>query len=119
MNIAGGQTWLKDQVFTNDGIAATYTRGDTVLSITVVPARTQWEVTNELSPAIFSDSSDFFVKESELTSLGEPQNGDRIAYDGDVFDVMSLQGGDHPWQWADPANRSTYRVHTKSSDPEK
>ena len=118
MNIAGGQTWLKGQVFDNDEIAATYTRGGAVLSITVVPARTEWEATNDVGPMIFSDRSDFFVKESDITSFGVPENGDRISYDGDVFDVMS-PGNGKPWQWADPANRTVYRVHTKSSDPEK
>lgn len=117
MNIAEGLVWLSERRFANDALAATYSRGEVDLSITVVPGRTEWESDGDEGAVVRMESPDFFVLVSDLGALSRPQAGDQIVYDSSVYEVMSPDGAS-PWQWADWPNRAVLRVHTKLVDTE-
>ena len=112
MNIAEAVDWLSGEMFDNEGVSIVYSRGLTDLSITAVLGRTNWEAEDAEGTTVRADSPDFMVKATDLGALTAPADGDEITYDGRTFGVMS-PGGANPWQWADGARRSVYRIHTK------
>lgn len=116
MNIAEAIVWLAGQQFERDGLAATYTRGVTALSITVVPTRTTWEQDSSTEGAVIRmDSPDFFIIASDLGALSVPADGDTITYNGSIYRVVSPTGGP-PWQWATWSSEQHYRIHTQKTD---
>ena len=116
MNIAAAVVWLAEQQFEQDGVAAMYTRGETELAITVVPARTTWEQDASTEGAIVRmDSPDFFIIAADLGALTAPADGDTITYDGSIYKIMSPDGA-MPWQWATWSSKLHYRIHTKKVD---
>jgi len=112
MNHATAQEWLRAQSFANDGVAATYARGAVVVAVTLVQGRSQWQTENDEGNLLHADSADFFIVAAEIATIGVPKSGDKITVGSTRFDVM-FAGQDHPWQWADEPNRTTYRIHTK------
>jgi len=118
MNISSAMLWMSNRKFTDDGIAVTYANeaGTTTGSVTAVQGKTAWESDgSDGGPIIKQDTPDWFIKVAAITALlsREPKAGDKITYDGRVFQIMNPSGGGAPWEWANWPHRSVYRIHSK------
>lgn len=110
-------TWLMPTLQATAGVAVTYTRDATSLTLTAVPGdpRMDVETAASLGLVLSSDARDWLVVASEL-SLGQPERGDTIVpqegpFKGWTFQVMGTSGE------REFANMDNYgdllRIHSK------
>ena len=98
------------------GVAVTYCRGTTELSLTVIKGRRQPELmeARSLQPwtQTHSELSDWLFPVSELASLtpAEPAIADWIEWNGRKYPLSAAEDG-KCWRWVDP-EESWVRVHT-------
>lgn len=93
------------------GTSASYRRGATAVSVTVVAGRSDADLVDEDGIATRMTADDWIVSAASITSLGEPKVKDRIVVDGRTYEVMSL-GTEGPWRFTDQT-RTEYRIHTR------
>lgn len=116
MNLfAKAREWLAPAVQAAAGVSVTYTRGATSVSLTPVPGRTVFVSNAEGAPRVEFGERDYLIPVSELTALGVPKIGDRIAETIDgvtvTFEVQQPNAGEPAWRY--DQTRSVFRVHCK------
>jgi hypothetical protein len=108
------------------GLAATYARGDTQLSITVIAQDGGRERENATRLGDSPDGTDyaiftpelgyagFSVKVGDLATLTPPvpQRGDVITIGSDSYQLLA-PAGLNPWRWEDLPFKQLFRCHTK------
>ncbi len=96
---------------------AMYARGATSASIKATKGSTRTTVVSIDGRNTISTQGrivDFIVDVSQLTTFSEPQVGDRITHDSQVFEVCHGVDGARAWVWSGRDNK-TYRIHTIKS----
>lgn len=93
------------------GASATYRRGASTVSVTVVPGRTDADLVDDDGIATRMTADDWIVSAASITSLNEPKTKDRIVVGGTTYEVISL-GQEGCWRFTDQT-RTEYRIHTR------
>lgn len=99
------------------GVKVTYTQAasGSTCSLTAVRGRTQFsQVNDRTGETTFMETNDFLIKSKDLRISGSvvtPTRGDRIAYDGVTYTVLS-DGSDAMFKYTDQS-RQTMRIHCK------
>lgn len=113
--------FLNRMVGTAGGLAITYTRGATTITIAAADALVwagdaRFAVTTDGGPRVVWGERQYLIVADALGALGEPEEGDRIAEavggEDCVFEVAQPGSGDPAVRWSDAA-RSRWRVNTK------
>lgn len=104
----------RSRLNTAAGGAAVYVRASFRIRVPVVLGQTVFsDEQADLDSYADIKSVDFLIAPSDLklgNDLLEPQRGDRIEYDGEIFDLMAGTGGS-AWSWSD-SRKTFYRLHT-------
>lgn len=99
-----------------DGVAVTYTRGATVVTLTVWVGRTAFSrLGTEPGPALVWGDRDYLVAAADLVAAGltEPRKGDRVTEAGaGTFEVVPPDTGEPAFRFSDQT-RLVYRLHVK------
>ena len=90
-------------------IPVKYVRGNDELEISASQGRTNFRIEDSYGQLIRYQSCDFLISAALLPF--EPEAGDQIILNGDVFEVMA-PASEPCWRWINP-HRTTYRIHTK------
>ena len=90
---------------------AVYRRGADERSVKAVLGRTVFRSQNDYGAWVRTESRDFIVTAEQLDI--EPQAGDEIVYQGDVYEVLA-PNGEPVWRWSDP-QQTALRIHTKNT----
>lgn len=95
------------------GASATYTRGATSITLTLVRARQNQRIEGEMGVSTIGNRQDFLVSVADLATLSpaRPERGDRIVLSTDIWEVQPETGGGDSWLFSDPL-QSVVRVHT-------
>jgi hypothetical protein len=96
------------------GVAATYTRGATSLTLTIVPARTRQEAFDNDGASIYRTNKDFLILKSDLSTLFPPKTGDSLAIaGGETYTVAAHNTGGMPYEQSndEAGNGAMLRVH--------
>jgi len=107
--LRAGSAWLEQMRVAHCSSQVVYRRGDTDTAVNATYGETRYEQLDVQGFPIESRAWDFLVAASELGF--EPQAGDQIIADGQVYELLPV-GGDGVWRWSDPF-RQTYRIHTR------
>lgn len=104
-----------ERIRQRQGVAVTYTRGVTTLSLTVVVGRTAFASNSPNRVRLEWGDRDYLILVDELVTLGEPAEGDRITetINGSpvTFEAMA-PAGEPAQRFSDPS-RIVFRVHCK------
>ncbi|MBI9017365.1 MAG: hypothetical protein JEZ07_08915 [Phycisphaerae bacterium] len=104
-----GLNWLEQKLNDFCSSEVQYRRSDDIKNIPAVFGKTDYELSDEYGFSLGAFIWDFLI---DVSLLGfEPQVGDQIIVNGQIFGVMNLSS-QGCWQWTGP-NRKTYRIHTK------
>ncbi len=107
-----GSQWLEQQRRAHCSSPVTYRRGATELVINATIGRSEYEVEDDYGVRLMVQVADFLILAEEFTpTFTEPQVGDKIVSDSQVYEVMSLSGQGH-YRWSDPYH-TTLRIHSK------
>lgn len=111
-----GERWLADMQSEHASQPVVYDRrGVSNVSISATIGRSEFNITDAGGVSVQVETQDFIVFASLLKLDGspiEPRPGDRVVWNGQIFQVSS-PGADLPhWRWAEPT-RIRYRIHTK------
>ena len=90
---------------------AVYRRGADERSVKAVLGRTVFRSQNDYGAWVRTESRDFIVTAEQLDI--EPQAGDEIVYQGDVYEGLA-PSGEPVWRWSDP-QQTALRIHTKNT----
>ena len=121
MGLLNSAAWLNRMLGTAAGVAITYTRGATTLTITeasgdATVGREQSTSEREGGPRKEWFDRDYLIRVSALTTLGEPQEGDLIAETINgverAYKIMRPSNGERAWRFSD-TEETCYRLHTK------
>ena len=112
-----GNTRLQARMLDKAVQTVTYKRGNTELTgISAVIGETPFRISDVEGFQTRVISQDFLIAVSDLSSLGDPEAGDKIietAADGTIREFeVAAPGGEPEWRWSD-TYRTTYRIHTK------
>lgn len=117
MNLfAKAREWLGEKMQQAAGVGElSYTRGAEAITLEPWVGRTVFSSNTLNGARVQWGDRDYLIRVSEL-SLGEPQEGDRIAETIEgvdcVFEVRTPDTGEPAWRFADPG-RTMYRLHVK------
>jgi len=104
--------WLDRMMQKHCSRTVLYRRGDAEADLDATIGRTYYEVEDSTGLRVKGHVVDFIISAGVFAPLfGTPEQGDRIAVDGILHEVMSLAGEGH-WRWSDP-HRTTMRIHSK------
>jgi len=107
-----GSQWLAQQRGAHCASQVTYRRGETEAVLAATAGRTEYEVEDDFGLRVAAQAMDFLVAAADFEpTFGEPEPGDRVVADGEVYEVLDLAGQGH-WRWSDP-HRATLRIHAK------
>jgi len=114
-----GSQWLAGVLKQHASSPVTYRRPPTddeeeplELEIAATLGKTDYEKLDQYSLPVGATATDFLVSAADLAgTFGEPLSGDRIVFDGAVFEVLDLPG-QGCWRWSDGFG-NTMRIHTK------
>jgi len=114
-----GCQWLASVLKQHASSRVTYSRppaddeGEPVeLEIAATLGRTDYEKSDQYGLPISATATEFLVSAADFTgTFGEPQVGDRVVFDGAVYEVLELPG-QGCWRWTDGFG-SLMRIHTK------
>ncbi len=121
MGLLNNAAWLNRMLGTAGGVAISYTRGATTITITAASGdatvgREQARVDQGQGFAREWFDRDYLIRVEALADLGEPQAGDLIAemVNGNVrkYKVLRPDAGEKPWRFSD-TEETCYRLHTK------
>ena len=104
-----GAEWLEEQRTQHMASPVEYRRGVQVIPVQATFGKTAVEITDTNGATIQSPVWDFLILAADLAL--EPEPGDEIVADGQVYEVMNL-AGQGCWRWSDPY-RTTLRIHTR------
>lgn len=103
-------SFLNTHLETADGATVTYTRSATSLSVIAVWGESTY--VSVLDGAIQREHVDRdYMILAEYLTIGEPEVGDRITDEGEVFEVIVPGNGKPAWEWSD--KNTVYRIHCK------
>lgn len=112
--IKDGVDWFRSKLKAKAGVTITYTRGPNSVSVTATVGRTEYEREEASGVVLRFESRDFIVEADDLilnSVTVKPQDGDKIVYNGETYEVLSLDGA-RPYEPTD--NYETqWRIHTK------
>ena len=108
-----GSEWLEQMRTVHAASPVEYRRGVQVIAVQATFGRTQVELADESGLTVQSVIWDFLILADDLGL--EPEPGDEIVADGQIYEVMNL-AGQGCWRWSDPY-RQTYRIHTRDIGP--
>ncbi len=96
------------------GVSVTYTRNGDSVALKAIPGRSEWDQMQDEHVIREFTTADWIFEWSDCGStFGEPEPGDRVARDSEIWEVMS-PGGQRAWRWVCPGGLQTWiRVHTK------
>lgn len=103
-----GSQWLEQMRVAHCSSQVVYRRGASDTTVNASYGATKYEQVDAGGVAIESRVWDFLIAADEIS---EPQAGDRIIADGQIYELLPL-GGDGVWRWSDPF-RQVYRIHTR------
>jgi len=107
-----GCQWLAQMRGAHCASQVTYRRRETELALSATFGRPDREVEDQFGVRVGATMTDFLIAAADFApTFGEPEPGDRITADGQVYEVLDLAGQGH-WRWSDP-HRTTFRIHTK------
>ena len=114
-----GSQWLAGVLKQHAASPVTYSRppadedDETVeLELAATLGKTDYEKLDEYGMPVGATASDFLVSAAGFAgTFGEPQVGDRIVFDGAVYEVLELPG-QGCWRQSDRFG-NTMRIHTK------
>ena len=107
-----GCQWLAQQRGAHCASQVTYRRGETELAVSATFGRPDRDVEDQFGVRVGATMTDFLIAAADFEpTFGEPETGDQIVADGQVYEVLDLAGQGH-WRWSDP-HRATLRIHTK------
>ncbi len=116
-----GSQWLAGVLKQHAASQVTYSRpatdgGDAVeLPLAATLGKTDYEKPDEYGMPVGATATDFLISSVDFTgTFGEPQTGDRIVFDGSVFEVLDVPG-QGCWRRTDGFG-NTMRIHTKRID---
>jgi hypothetical protein len=121
MGLLNNGDWLNTMLGSAAGVAITYTRGATVITITAASGgatvgREQSTSERDGGPRKEWTDRDYLITVAALAGLGEPQEGDLIqeTINGVAakFKLMRSDAGEPAWRFSD-TEETCYRVHTK------
>ena len=90
---------------------AAYRRGAEARRVKAVVGRTVFRSMTEYGAWVRTETRDFIIPAGQLDL--EPQTGDEIVYQGDVYEVLA-PNGEPVWRWSDP-QQTALRIHTKNT----
>lgn len=100
------------------GIEATYSRGAETVSLTVIPARTEYRQDQRQAVAIQSDRQDFLVSAASLVLDGaaiRPKRGDLLTLTRSgqscIYEILP-ENGDQPYRL--DQTETLIRLHTRA-----
>lgn len=99
------------------GVAVTYQRGESSVSLTATRGRTEFETDDGAGMPLSYESADWLVSAADLVIGGEriePRQGDKVTDGGKVYEVLAPRG-EPVWRWRD-GGRSQMRIHSKLTD---
>lgn len=119
--LAEGVAWLQEQRRAHMVSSVIYARGaSTVSDVSATVGQTIFRLEDGAGPVEYWESRDYLIDAADLTSLGEPEAGDRITQTlngtDEIFEVMA-PADEAPWRWSDAHGRTVYRIHTKYVGP--
>ena len=108
--IALGEAWFEQK--RRDHLAVTVEYRPLVglardVAATVIVGR--WESIDAAGQMIRSETRDFMVNTTDLAQ--DPKKGDKLEYDGVIYEVAVPPGAQHHWRWSD-RNETLRRIHT-------
>ncbi len=111
-----GSSWLAGKLQTQVSQSVTYTHNAQAVGsgLKATPGRSMFEQDNGEGGIIRFESQDFIFTADELTLAGnviEPENGDRVTWNGNTFEVLGSSG--EPSRRYSDGYRNQVRVHTK------
>ena len=102
--------WLRDQCLEHLGVEVEYLpRSGQARVVRALVGRTLFRGENRYGATVRTEARDFLVSSLEL--VNEPERGDRVRWNGRLFEVLAPNGEPH-WRWSD-GHMSTRRIHTK------
>ena len=96
------------------GVSAVYARGNTSLTITVVPARTRREAMDNEGASVYKTNKDFLVAKSDLAGLFPPLPNDALTITGgEAYRVAPLSIGGTTYEQSndEAGNGAMLRIH--------
>ena len=107
-----GCQWLAQMRGAHCASQVTYRRGETELALSATFGRPASEVEDQFGVRVGAAMTDFLIAAADLApTFAEPQPGDQVVADGQVYEVLDLAGQGH-WRWSGPPG-ITMRIHTK------
>jgi len=102
--------WLRDQCLEHLSVPVEYLpKSGGVLTVRAVVGRTLFRGENRYGATVRTEARDFLISSEELPE--EPERGDRVRWNGRLFEVLAPNGEPH-WRWSD-GHLNTRRIHTK------
>lgn len=102
--------WLKNQTVKHLACDVEYLSKDaSPLTVKAVIGRTLFRSENRYGATVRTEARDFLISAEELVK--EPQRGDKIRWEGKLFEVLSPNSEPH-WRWSDSFMKIR-RIHTK------
>lgn len=102
--------WLSEQCQEHLSVPVEYLpKSGEPLTVRAVVGRTLFRGENQYGATIRTEARDFLVSVKDLP--GEPERGDRVRWNGRLFEVLSPNSEPH-WRWSD-GHMNTRRIHTK------
>jgi hypothetical protein len=82
------------------------------LALNATSGQPDREVEDQFGIRVGATMTDFLIAAADFEpTFGEPQAGDQVVADRQVYEVLDLAGQGH-WRWSGPAG-FTMRIHTK------
>jgi hypothetical protein len=122
-----GAEYLAGELAAHAAETVTYTRSvaappeeplpDLTADIPAVVGRSEFDIQQSDGLLLHTNTVDFIIRVEDLVldeTATEPVHGDRITYDGEVYELMPI-AGENGWRYTDE-HRYAYRIHTKHVD---
>jgi hypothetical protein len=107
-----GSRWLGAMLKQHASSQVTYRRGQTQAALAATSGQPDRQVEDQFGVRVGATMTDFLVAAADLEpTFTEPQAGDQIVADGQVYEVLDLAGQGH-WRWCGIPG-VTMRIHTK------
>ena len=112
-----GCEWLAQMRGAHCASQVTYRRGEAELALSATFGRPDREVEDQAGVRVGAAMTDFLVAAADFEpTFDEPEAGDQVVVDGQVYEVLDLAGQGH-WRWSGPPG-VTMRIHTKRTGQE-
>ena len=107
-----GSQWLGAMLKQHASSPVTYRRGQTEAALSATFGRPDRQVEDQYSVRVGVTMTDFLIAADDFEpAFGEPQPGDQVLADSQVYEVLDLAGQGH-WRWSGTPGVAL-RIHTK------